>query len=152
LRNRSVPDATVIPVLDYDDVAEAAASGSHRPSASPCGSGSRITACSSSTAIAIDGGAGSGSAGSVLVQVDEADEHHARAVAAGARIVSPPTDSPYGERQYTAEDVGGHRWTFSQSVADVESPTGAGSWSTPSSSLQLLVEHELEDLGARPTP
>ena len=24
---------------------------------------------------------------------------------------------PYGERQYNAEDIGGHRWTFSQSIA-----------------------------------
>jgi hypothetical protein len=34
--------------------------------------------------------------------------------------VSPPTDYRYGERQYTAKDVGGHRWTFSQSIADVD--------------------------------
>jgi hypothetical protein len=26
----------------------------------------------------------------------------------------------YGERQYTCEDPGGHRWTFSQSIADLE--------------------------------
>lgn len=32
----------------------------------------------------------------------------------------PPTDFPYGERQYSAEDVGGHGWTFSQSIADVD--------------------------------
>jgi uncharacterized glyoxalase superfamily protein PhnB len=37
----------------------------------------------------------------------------------GARILHPPTDYPYGERQYTDEDVGGHRWSFSQSIADV---------------------------------
>ncbi|HEX9942349.1 MAG TPA: hypothetical protein VGG03_10055 [Thermoanaerobaculia bacterium] len=30
-----------------------------------------------------------------------------------------PTDMLFGERQYTAEDLGGHRWTFSQSIADV---------------------------------
>ena len=30
-----------------------------------------------------------------------------------------PTDFPYGERQYTAEDPSGHRWTFSQTLADV---------------------------------
>jgi len=28
-------------------------------------------------------------------------------------------DYPYGERQYTVEDPGGHRWTFSQTIADV---------------------------------
>jgi hypothetical protein len=37
----------------------------------------------------------------------------------GARILDPPADYPYGERQYTAEDLSGHRWTFSQSIADV---------------------------------
>jgi hypothetical protein len=25
---------------------------------------------------------------------------------------------PFGERQYTAQDLGGHRWTFSQSIAE----------------------------------
>jgi uncharacterized glyoxalase superfamily protein PhnB len=46
--------------------------------------------------------------------------HHARAVAHGANILRPPTDYPYGERQYTAVDPGGHAWTFSQSIADVD--------------------------------
>lgn len=55
---------------------------------------------------------------SVLVRVDDADEHHARARAAGATVTSPPT--PFGERQYSAQDPFGHRWTFSQSVADVD--------------------------------
>lgn len=76
--------------------------------------------CRDGAVIATDGGSEGGSADSVLVQVDDADEHSARAAAAGARIVSPPTDYPYGERQYTAEDLAGHRWTFSQSIADVD--------------------------------
>jgi len=42
---------------------------------------------------------------------------HARGC--GARILHPPTNYPYGERQYEVEDVGGHRWTFSQTIADV---------------------------------
>jgi uncharacterized glyoxalase superfamily protein PhnB len=29
-------------------------------------------------------------------------------------------DYPYGERQYSAVDVGGHHWTFSESIADVD--------------------------------
>ena len=45
---------------------------------------------------------------------------------AGARILSPPTDYPYGERQYTAEDIGGHTWTFSQSIADVDPASWGG--------------------------
>jgi uncharacterized glyoxalase superfamily protein PhnB len=50
---------------------------------------------------------------SMLVRVEDADSHHEQAVRRGARILNPPTDYPYGERQYTAEDLGGHRWTFS---------------------------------------
>ena len=47
------------------------------------------------------------------------NSHHERALQRGARILEPPADHPYGERQYTAEDNAGHRWTFSQSIADV---------------------------------
>ena len=57
---------------------------------------------------------------SVHVRVDDVDAHHQQAVRAGAHVLNPPTDYPYGERQYTAEDPGGHRWTFSQSIADVD--------------------------------
>ena len=57
---------------------------------------------------------------SLLVRVEDADAHHDRAVAHGAHVVSPPTDYPYGERQYTALDLGGHHWTFSESIADVD--------------------------------
>lgn len=42
-----------------------------------------------------------------------------RAPVAGGRILKPPADCPCGERQYTAEAIGGHQWTFSQSIADV---------------------------------
>jgi len=54
-----------------------------------------------------------------MVRVEDADRHHARAREHGARILRPPADHPYGERQYTAQDFAGHRWTFSQSIADV---------------------------------
>ncbi len=30
-----------------------------------------------------------------------------------------PTDFPFGERQYEAEDLAGHRWTFSETLEDV---------------------------------
>jgi len=29
-----------------------------------------------------------------------------------------PTDFEYGERQYHAEDLAGHQWTFSETLAD----------------------------------
>ena len=56
---------------------------------------------------------------SLLVRVDDVDSHHAHAVACGARIISPPEDHIYGERQYSVVDAGGHSWTFSESIADV---------------------------------
>jgi len=49
----------------------------------------------------------------VLVQVDDLDAHHTRAVAAGANVIRPPEDGPDG-RLYTAEDLEGHRWMFQQ--------------------------------------
>jgi uncharacterized glyoxalase superfamily protein PhnB len=121
--NRSMPDATVVPVLTYPDVNEAAgwlcaAFGFER----------RLLIGDHRVQLTFDGGALVVAAGpardysglSVMVRVDDADRHHEQAVAAGATIVSPPTDYEYGERQYTAEDPGGHRWTFSQSIADVD--------------------------------
>ena len=55
------------------------------------------------------------------------DAHHARARRAGATIVAAPADQPYGERQYTAEDPAGHRWTFSETIADVAPEAWGGS-------------------------
>lgn len=63
---------------------------------------------------------------SVHIRVEDADRHHDVAAANGAHILSPPTDFPYGERQYSAEDPGGHRWTFSQSIADVDPVSWGG--------------------------
>lgn len=57
---------------------------------------------------------------SVLVRIDDADRHCERARSCGARILRRPTDYPFGERQYTAQDPAGHVWTFSQSIADVD--------------------------------
>jgi uncharacterized glyoxalase superfamily protein PhnB len=56
---------------------------------------------------------------SVMVRVDDARSHCEHAREHGARILMEPTDFEYGERQYTAEDLSGHQWTFSQTLADV---------------------------------
>ena len=55
----------------------------------------------------------------MLVRVQDARAHCDHARAAGARILMEPTDFEYGERQYHAEDLAGHHWTFSQTLADV---------------------------------
>jgi uncharacterized glyoxalase superfamily protein PhnB len=47
------------------------------------------------------------------VTVADPDAHCARAVAAGAELLQPPTDSPYGARGYVARDPEGYVWGFS---------------------------------------
>jgi uncharacterized glyoxalase superfamily protein PhnB len=55
----------------------------------------------------------------VIVRVENVDSHFEHAMRFGARILRPPADMPFGKRIYTAEDLVGHRWSFSQSIADV---------------------------------
>jgi uncharacterized glyoxalase superfamily protein PhnB len=61
-----------------------------------------------------------------MVRVADADLHFARAQAAGAKVLNPPTTYPFGERQYTAADHAGHIWTFTQTVADVDPKSWGG--------------------------
>jgi uncharacterized glyoxalase superfamily protein PhnB len=135
LANRSIPPSQVMPELAYPDVAAAAewlckAFGfsprlkiaSHRVQLT-YGDGSVIVVSGDD----IDAESAARATHSVLVRVDNADAHYARARAAGARIVSPPATYPFGERQYSAHDAYGHRWTFSQSVADVDPRDWGGS-------------------------
>lgn len=56
----------------------------------------------------------------VMVRVQNVDAHFERATKFGAKILRPPASHVFGERQYSAEDLEGHRWAFSQSVADVK--------------------------------
>jgi uncharacterized glyoxalase superfamily protein PhnB len=48
----------------------------------------------------------------LYLAVHDPDAHHARAVAAGAEIVSELTDMPYGSREYAARDPEGNVWAF----------------------------------------
>jgi uncharacterized glyoxalase superfamily protein PhnB len=49
---------------------------------------------------------------SAYIIVPDADAHHARAVAAGAKVVYPLTDEDYGGRGYSCLDPEGHLWNF----------------------------------------
>jgi uncharacterized glyoxalase superfamily protein PhnB len=133
--NRSMPPATVIPVLVYEDVDDAVEwlcdafgfverwrAGGHRAQLA-VGDGAvvvseRRLAQADDPTIFRAPRRGEVSH-SVIVRVEDVDGHYQRARQAGARILHLPTDFPYGERQYAAEDLAGHRWTFSQSTADV---------------------------------
>jgi uncharacterized glyoxalase superfamily protein PhnB len=129
-RNRSIPTATVIPVLIYPDVRQAVAWLSDA-----FGFEERIQIGEDHRSQLNVGDGGAVILGDirgtrrppredevthgVMVRVEDVDAHHARAKAHGALIVDEPQTFPYGERQYTAQDPAGHQWTFSESVADV---------------------------------
>jgi uncharacterized glyoxalase superfamily protein PhnB len=139
--NRSIPKATVIPVLIYPDVREAvdwlgAAFGfvervqigeDHRAQLS-FGDGAVIIGDVRNDRRPPRAGEATHS---VMVRVDDAHAHCERAREHGARIVEEPTDFPYGERQYAAEDLAGHQWTFSQTIADVVPEDWGGISVTP---------------------
>lgn len=133
LVNRSIPRGTVIPELAYPDVGEAKdwrcdafgftlrlAIGTHRIQLHVGEDGGAVVLTER------HGDAAGDRTHAVLVRVEDVDAHHARAQRHGARMLRAPADYPYGERQYTAEDPGGHCWTFSQSIADVDPTTWGG--------------------------
>jgi MerR family transcriptional regulator, thiopeptide resistance regulator len=62
--------------------------------------------------------------GGLVVHVDDVDDHFARARDAGAAIDSEPQDQPYGQREYGARDLEGHRWWFATPIADVAGQGG----------------------------
>jgi uncharacterized glyoxalase superfamily protein PhnB len=129
-RNRAVPPATVVPILVYPDVREAVAwltttfgfvertriGESHRAQLSIGNDGAMIVADSS-------GNQESPSLGSVTltirVRVEDVDAMFERICTRDARVLEPPTDREYGERDFTVEDLVGHRWQFCQTVRDV---------------------------------
>ncbi len=133
--NRTMPACTIIPELVYDDVTEARRwlcdvfglverwhAGDHRAQLSFGDGTIAITEPGTSRALA--------GQVSLVIRVDDADAHCRHARERGATIVAEPHDQPYGERQYTAEDLGGHRWCFSQSIADL-APEDWGGTSGP---------------------
>ena len=67
----------------------------------------------------------------VMVRVPDARSHCERARAHGAVILAEPADYMYGERQYGAEDFAGHRWTFTETLADTDPQTWGGQYLNP---------------------
>lgn len=66
------------------------------------------------------------STNALMVVVSDVDAHYAHAQQYGARVIDAPADYPYGERQYSVLDLGGHRWTFTQSIDDVDPVSWGG--------------------------
>lgn len=131
--NRSAPKATVVPILVYEDVEKAVdwlcgtfgfkeRLRAGRPGQSA--THAQLAIAEGAVMLGRQGGEFRPPRPSevnqyVTVHVENVDAHFEHAQRCGARILKPPTDMPFGERQYTVEDPGGHRWTFSQSIADV---------------------------------
>jgi uncharacterized glyoxalase superfamily protein PhnB len=129
--NRSVPPATVVPILIYSDVRAAVTwlrgafgfrervriGESHRAQLSIGDDGAVIVAEPRGDQFPPDCGRVSHL---IRVRVDDVAAHHAHARDFGAHVIDGPNDREYGERDYTVEDLGGHRWNFSQTVRDVE--------------------------------
>jgi len=130
--NCSAPKATVVPILIYQDVAKAISwlNGAF-------GFIERLRAARPDRAVMhaqLSMGEGAimmGAAGGeyhpphanevnlyARVHVEDVDRHFDHAKQFGARVVKPPNNMSFGERPYGAEDLAGHRWVFSQSVAD----------------------------------
>lgn len=134
LPNKSIPRATVIPVLAYPDVNQAASW--------LCEAfGFTVRLCIANHRVQLNVGDGAvivrelhpdevnaplGLGHSITIRVEDADAHCRNARNRGVRITQDPVTYPYGERQYKAEDLAGHSWLFSQSVADVHPEVWGG--------------------------
>jgi uncharacterized glyoxalase superfamily protein PhnB len=128
--NRSIPPVAVIPVLVYPDVRAAvdwltAAFGfaertrigeSHRAQMSIGADGAMIVADVAGerqqprTDVVTH---------EIKVRVEDVAAQFERARAAGAKVLEPPVDREYGERECTIEDLAGHRWQFTETLRDV---------------------------------
>ncbi len=130
LTNRSMPPGIIIPELAYPDVETAVAwlfrafgfkerlrIADHRAQLVFGEATLVVVGHPEGTALAIAENAWTHR---IMVHIEDVNDHYARAQQAGARITMAPTDFPFGERQYGAEDFAGHRWTFSQTLADVD--------------------------------
>jgi uncharacterized glyoxalase superfamily protein PhnB len=133
--NRSAPPGPIVPVLRYDDVAKAiewlrGAFGFKerlRTPPEPDGTIHHAQLGVGEGSVMLNGvpAANRGKAGlnalrqGPMVYVEDVDAHFERAKKFGAKIVNLPVTAEFGERQYSAEDLEGYRWTFSQHVADV---------------------------------
>lgn len=136
LANRSIPTAAVIPELAYRDVSEAIGwlcdsfgftlrlrIANHRAQLN-VGAGAIVV--TEANALDFQLLAGLNRQLGIMVRVDDVDRHFERVSRSPARVVNHPADHPYGERQYSCQDLGGYVWTFSQTIADVAPESWGG--------------------------
>lgn len=134
LRNRSVPPGPIIPFLYYEDVPRAiewlcgAFGFTERLRTPPEEDGSihlaQLNAGEGSVMLRTLRAGEESRPGrppqSILVRIGDANAHCECAKRSGAKILMEPQDCEFGERQYSAADLAGHVWTFSQTIADID--------------------------------
>ena len=131
IENRSVPPDTVLPHVEYQDLAGAIAWLSKAfgfrehyhygepPSGAQVHLGNAwIMLNQADAGCASPAKLGYGTQ-SLTVFIEDVEGHYQRAKAAGAKIVEEPHTTEYGEFQYGAEDLDGHHWLFSRHARDV---------------------------------
>jgi uncharacterized glyoxalase superfamily protein PhnB len=132
--NRSIPPVSVVPMLVYPDVRAAVTwltdvfgfvertriGESHRSQMSIGSDGAVIVGEAGADEVAPTAGAVTQT---VRVRVEDANAEHERVSASiagrGGRVLSAPTDRPYGERDFLVEDLAGHQWEFCETLRDV---------------------------------
>ncbi len=127
--NRSVPPCPVIPVLYYPDPGVAAAwlQTAFGFTVRLRIANHRIQMRAGEGCLTVAEGAVTPNHSSVVqIRIDNAPEHCERARLAGALILTEPKDEIYGERQYNAQDFHGHKWNFTETIADVEPESWGG--------------------------
>ncbi|MGN9914450.1 VOC family protein [Phytohabitans sp. LJ34] len=130
IANRSIPSATVIPVLVYPDVRAAVAwlteafgfvervriGEDHRSQLRIGDDGAVIVTDARREQQPPQPGIVTHV---IKVRVPDVNAYLERAQAHGATVLQEPTEYEYGERECTVEDLGGHRWQFTQTMRDV---------------------------------
>jgi len=154
IENRSAPPCPIVPSLAYRDVAKAVAwlhgafgfTERLRTPPEPNGAIHHAQLAIGEGSVILTGNPVARPdqfVETVMVRVRNIDEHCARAKQYGARILSAPDSKPFGERQYNAEDLEGNRWTFTESVTDVQPEAWGDTVSEIQDRLELLPRPRL---------
>ena len=116
MANRSAPTAAIVPILVYEDVGKALeflsrAFGFRERLRAEWGgaiSHAQMDIGGGSIMMGKQGGPFKAPSGDSVSQY------------AHVHVENVDAQMPFGVRQYTAKDIGGHWWTFSQNVRDVD--------------------------------
>jgi predicted enzyme related to lactoylglutathione lyase len=158
MKNRSVPTDTILPHVTYRDIPAAIAwlsrafgFAEHYRYGDPV-SGAQMHLGNAwlmldgplpHRTIPAESGAGTQS---LTIFVEDVETHCERARAAGAKILEEPHETVYGEWQYAAEDLDGHRWLFSRHLRDV-SPSAWGAVVSNAAEAERTIELDPGSIG-----